>query len=376
MSPLIQTLSDLVRIDSVNPEWGGPGEHQVSEYVEAFLRTAGIESQLIDVLPGRPNVIARLPGEDSSRSLVLEAHMDTVSTAGMSIDPFAAKISEGRLWGRGACDTKAGLAAMLHTLASLKKENLRPPIDVILAAVMDEEHIFRGVTDFVGSLHRLPIAAIVAEPTELRVVRATKGVLRWRVLTHGRAVHSSTPQLGASAISAMADVIKAIEADEPNGAHPLVGAPTVSIGTIHGGQQVNFVPDECSIEIDRRLIPGEGADAVHHHYEKLLNPVREQHPDIRIETEPPFVSDEAMETDGEIVTTASHVLQEMDLSADAIGVPFGCDASKLSRAGIPAIVFGPGSIAQAHTADEYVKIEQVEKAAEFYRRLMMRFGVT
>lgn len=380
MSPLIETLVDLVRIDSVNPEWGGPGEGRIADYVESFLGEAGIKTNRSEVLPGRENVIARIPGEDRTRSLLLEAHMDTVSAAGMSIDPFAAKLSDGRLWGRGSCDTKAGLAAMLHAMVAINSDNQKPAIDIILAAVVDEEHLFRGVLDFIRSLNsgELPSGAIVAEPTELRPVRATKGVLRWCVSARGRSAHSSTPHLGASAISAMADVIKAIDSDPPTGNHDLVGPPTCSIGTIQGGRQINFVPDECRIQIDRRMIPGESAAEVHNYHDGLLNPARELHPDVRIENESPFVADEAMETpaDESIVRAASEVLTSIDLPSDSIGVPFGCDASKLSRAGIPSIVFGPGSIDRAHTADEYVEIDQVEKASEFYRNLIMRFNGT
>lgn len=378
MSSPTDTLAELVGINSVNPEWDGPGESDVADYVTAFLEQAQIEVTTHDVLPGRPNVIGRLPGQDSSRSLVLEAHMDTVSVAGMSIDPFAAKISEGRMWGRGTCDTKAGLAAMLHALAAIKRKNLRPPVDVLLLAVIDEEHLFRGVNHFVASMddHPQPIAAIVAEPTELKVVRANKGVLRWQIITRGRAAHSSTPHLGASAISAMADVIRTFEENPAAGDHDLVGPPTCTIGTIHGGRQVNFVPDECCIKIDRRLIPGESAAEVHHYYGELLDQVRKRHPKVLIDNEAPYLADEAMETaeNEEVVQVASETLQSMGLPGTPVGVPFGCDATKLSRAGVPSIVFGPGSIAQAHTADEYVEIAQVEKACEFYRQFIMQFG--
>lgn len=378
MSPVIDILGQLVRISSVNPEWGGPGERDVVNWLATYLERTGIEFTRHEVLPGRENVIARLPGRDSGRALVLEAHMDTVSVADMTGDPFGARIESGRMWGRGTCDTKAGLAAMLQAMASLKEDGLQPPVDVILAAVVDEEHAYRGVTAFIESLgdETLPEAAVVAEPTGLRVVRANKGVLRWRILAHGRSAHSSTPALGASAISAMADVIKAIDGDQNPLMHPLVGSPTCSIGVISGGRQVNFVPDKCVITLDRRLLPGEAATDVLRHYDKLLDPVRQAHPRCRIESEPAFLSDEAMETpaDAAVVTTASRVLAAMGLPADPVGVPFGCDCTKLSRAGIPAVIFGPGSIDQAHTADEHVELEQVERAFDFYRRFLLEFG--
>lgn len=378
MSPVIETLAELVRINSVNPEWGGPGEREVAAFVTAFLGRSGIEFEISEVLPGRSNVIARLPGEDSSRAVVLEAHMDTVAAAGMTVEPFGPRVEGGRLFGRGACDTKAGLAAMLHALAWFKAEERKPAVDVLLAAVVDEEHAFRGVTAFIESLKgkALPTAAVVAEPTGLRVVSANKGVLRWRIIAHGKAAHSSTPHLGASAISVMAEVVQVIDGDQPAGAHPLVGSPTCSIGVIEGGTQVNFVPDRCAITLDRRLIPGERAADVLGQYDRLLDSVRVRHPQIRIELEAPFLTDEAMETpaDADVVKTAARVLDEMELVSEPIGVPFGCDCTKLSRAGIPAIIFGPGSIDQAHTADEFVEIRQVETAFDFYRRLLLDFG--
>ncbi len=381
MSPVIETLADLVRINSVNPEWGGPGEAAVADYVKSFLRRADIEFEVQDVLPGRPNVIARLRGEDSSRALVLEAHMDTVSVADMTIAPFEPRIENGRMWGRGSCDTKAGLAAMLQSMATLKAGGVKPAVDIILAAVVDEEHTYKGVTAFVESLtgKPLPEAAVVAEPTELRVVRANKGAVRWRIITHGRAAHSSKPHLGANAISAMATVIQAIENDAPNlniKPHPLVGPPTCSIGVIEGGRQVNFVPEHCAITLDRRLIPGETASVVLSYYDELLNPARKRHPDIKIETEAPYLTDEAMETpaDSMVVQAVSGVLTRMKLAAEPLGVPFGCDATKLSRAGIPSVIFGPGSIDQAHTADEFVDLNQVELAFDFYLKFLLEFG--
>jgi acetylornithine deacetylase/succinyl-diaminopimelate desuccinylase family protein len=378
MSPLIATLAELVRINSVNPEWGGPGEAGVAAYVTGFLKRHGIAFELQEILPGRANVIAVIPGKNPDLTVVLEAHMDTVSVEGMSIDPFDPVIEGGRLRGRGACDTKAGLAAMLHALVAVRSDGRLPATNILLAAVVDEEHAFRGVTGFVESLHgkTLPVAAIVAEPTGLRVVRANKGVLRWRIRCHGVAAHSSTPMLGVNAISAMADVIQTIDrAPFTVPDHPLVGVPTCNIGVINGGRQVNFVPDLCEISLDRRLLPGESVGLVMEFYDRLLDSVRQRHPKVRVESEAPFLTDEAMETpaDADVVRVASKVLGEMNLDPEPIGVPFGCDCTKLSRAGIPSIIFGPGSIGQAHTADEFVELRQVERAFDFYRHFLLQF---
>ena len=368
-----KTLAELVRINSVNPEWGGPGEADLASYVRGFFESRGIETWQLEVAPGRSNVMARVAGADRSRCLLLEAHMDTVSAANMSCDPFEAVEEKGRLHGRGSCDVKGGLAAMMHALAATQ----HPSCDVILAAVVDEEHAYRGVTQLIRSLRDgpTPVAAIVAEPTELRVIRANKGVLRWEVVTRGRAAHSSRPELGSNAITTMARVVLALEShftELTQRTHPLVGPATGSIGVIQGGSQVNLVPDACRIKIDRRLLPGETAENA---WQQCADTLRSRLPGVDFEMLPPTLSDEAMETpaDSWVVQTASRILSSMGLNSEPGGVSFGCDCTKLSRAGIPSIIFGPGSIQQAHTADEFVELAQVQSAFEFYRQFLIEF---
>ena len=345
----------------------------------------------------------------------------------MTIPPFDPVIRDGRMYGRGTCDTKAGLATMMHALASLKEAGITPPCEVLLAAVVDEEYSYRGVVRLCQDLRA--DAAIVAEPTELRAVIATKGVLRCRITVHGRSAHSSKPHLGINAITQMARLITAIEEDSQrlqSRQHPLTGHGTCNIGVITGGVQVNFVPDRCSIELDRRLLPGESAQdaltsyrhllakySTHHSPSEALphsthhspseadapspystphspsealppsspplppnSPSPSSHLPIHAELEDPvLLIDEALDTppDSAVMQTAAQVLTAMGLDPAPCGVPFGCDASKLSRAGIPSIVFGPGSIDRAHTADEYVELDQVEQAAEFQKRFLLSF---
>lgn len=363
---LTELLSDLVRINSVNPEWGGPGEREIAIRVKRFFEDHRIEVEDHEVLPGRPNILARVPGKDSSRRVILEAHMDTVSADGMTIDPFDPAIRDGKLYGRGSVDVKAGLAAMMYAVANLND----PPCDVWMAAVVDEEQAFQGVLDLIRQIPWAE-AAIVAEPTSNRIVRATKGVLRWRINTRGTAAHSSKPHLGHNAIHEMAKVLLALEAFESSRSvepHPLLGPPTLSVGTIEGGSQVNIVPDRCSINLDRRLLPGERVEEVIGAYEKVCHPY-----DCEFET--PYLADEAMETepDSPVVSRAALISEQLGLDTEAIGVPFGCDASKLSRIGIPSIVFGPGSIDQAHADVEFVALDQVETAARFYEAFCLSF---
>lgn len=376
-SPLTETLAALVRINSVNSSYaGGPGEGAIAAWVRAFFEQRGIEVWEQEVFPGRPNIVARLPGRNASRRVILEAHTDTVSVEGMSIPPFEPRIAEGKLYGRGSCDTKAGLAAMMHAVASLAEEGLQPPCEVWLAATVDEEFSYRGVVRLCEGL--TGDAALVAEPTGLRAIIAGKGVLRWRIVVRGRAAHSGKPHLGVNAITHMARVILALEDDHRRLAerpHPLLGPATLNVGVIEGGVQVNFVPDRCVIEIDRRLLPGESATGVLAQYQALLDGLKAEHPTLEAVMEPPMLTDEALETasDSAPARVAGAVLAEMQLDAALGGVPFGSDASKLSRQGIPSLIFGPGSIDQAHAAVEFVDLGEVERAFEFYREFILRF---
>lgn len=375
--PVIHTLAELVRIPSINPAYeGGVSEAGVVAWLGEFCRGRGIETWETEVFPGRPNLIARLPGRDPKRRIILEAHTDTVSVKGMTILPFDPVIEGNLLYGRGSCDTKAGLAAMLHAMASLKDEGFVPPCEVWLAAVVDEEFSYRGVVKLCEGL--TAHAAIVAEPTELRLVVASKGVLRWRIRVRGKAAHSSKPHLGVNAINHMARLILALEKDEASLAtkvHPLAGAATCNVGVISGGVQVNFVPDECVIEIDRRLLPGERAIDALTNYQSLLDDLARRHPGFIAEMEAPMLTDEGLDTpvDAAPALLGGEILREMGLDGAPAGVPFGSDASKLSRQGVPSLVFGPGSIDRAHGAVEYVEIDEVLKAEAFFREFLRRF---
>jgi acetylornithine deacetylase len=367
----LATLADLIRINSINPAYeDGRPESDMAPYIERFFSERGIETWRQEVLPDRPNVIARLPGR-SGRRIVLEAHVDTASISGMTIPPFDPAVHNNRMYGRGSCDTKAGLAAMMHAVASLYREDVTPECEVWMVAAADEEHSFRGVLKLCDGLQA--DAAIVAEPTDLRAIIASKGVLRWKVRTRGKAAHSSKPELGVNAIVNMTRVIESFErsAGALTRRHALLGAATLNIGVIRGGVQVNFVPDWCEIELDRRLLPGESASDVLAGYQSMLAGLS-----LDVAMDPPMLVDEALETsaDSAVAQTASGVLRDMGLDAELAGVPYGSDASKLSRQGVPSIIFGPGSIDQAHAAVEYVDCGQVLRAEEFYRQFLLRFG--
>lgn len=374
---LVSTLADLVRIPSVNPAYeGGVSETAVCTWIERFFTGLGIETWTQEVFPGRPNLIARIPGKDPHRRVILEAHTDTASAVGMDIPPFEPTFAGGKLFGRGACDTKAGLAAMMHAVASLRADHFVPPCEVWLAATADEEFSYRGVVRLCQGL--TAHAAVVAEPTELQLVIATKGVVRWKIRTHGRSAHSSKPDLGVNAINHMSRLVLALEQDNlrlADAPHPLLGPATCNVGVIQGGIQVNFVPAECVIEIDRRLLPGESVSEVLDRYQKLIDFLSASHPGFAAGQDPPMLTDEPLDTSPieSPVQLASEILRELGFDGTPRGVPFGSDASKLSRHGVPSMVFGPGSIDQAHAAREYVEMSQVEAAFEFYRQFIRRF---
>jgi acetylornithine deacetylase len=308
--------------------------------------------------------------------VVFEAHMDTVSIKGMTIDPFDPIVKDGKMHGRGSVDDKAGLAAMMHAIADIHASGEKPPCELWMAAVVDEEYSFRGVVKLCEDLQAH--AAIVAEPTEMRCVTASKGCVRWRIRTKGKAAHSAKPHLGINAITAMARVVLAMQEDHARLAaapHPLLGPGTCNVGVIHGGVQVNFVPDEAVIEIDRRLLPGEEVETVLAGYQSMLDDLASQHPDVIASMEKPMLQDWPFQTDASspLVTLSCDILRSMQRDGTVCGVPFCSDASKFGRLGIPTILFGPGSIDQAHAAVEYVECSQVEEALHFYTEVARRF---
>jgi acetylornithine deacetylase/succinyl-diaminopimelate desuccinylase family protein len=373
------TLADLVSINSVNPHYpGGPGEGRLAEYVGEFFRRNSIPFTFQPVFEGRPNVLATLAGRSGERRLILEAHMDTASELGMSIEPFRPLRKNNLLYGRGSCDTKAGLAAMMHAFKAVSDAGLQPEAPATLLAAVDEEHTFRGIVKFLETGVKAE-GAVVAEPTGLETVVASKGVLRWRIHAHGRAAHTSKPHLGINAITKMARFILALDEQLPPRyrlrQHSLLGSPTLTVGTIQGGVQVNHVPESCSIEIDRRLLPGETQQTVWKELSGLICELQGEDSELKLEMEPPALEDPAMETpaSARVVQVARSVLQRAGGTSSLAGVPYGSDASKLSRAGIPSIILGPGSIDLAHTGAENVELDQVALAADIYTRIILEY---
>lgn len=371
---VIQLLQELVQIPSINPALpGGMGEAGISRYVQTFCERLGLPFEVQEAAPGRDNVIVRLHQADHLPTLLLEAHMDTVQTEGMTIPPYAGECRDGRLYGRGACDTKGSLAAMLAVVEKLHTSGEQMPVNVHVAAVVDEEVHYRGVAELARRIERGELsyaAAIVGEPTELHIVTAHKGVIRFYVEVEGVAGHSSEPERAINAIEQMAAVIRYVREEavrlRTELVHPMVGSAVCSVTQIHGGRSPNVIPDRCQITIDRRTVPGEESMAVWESIRDDLLELSARTPGLRVGVSEPFILDYAMETasDHPLVNQLAASATLHTGGAHLLGAPYCSDASKLVRVGVPTVVFGPGSIAQAHTSDEWVELGQVEQAVD------------
>lgn len=385
----VETLKSLVAIPSVNP-MGGPGDarcgtQRLTEHLEKVLRRLGLSVTRQPVSPREDNLLARLDGDPPTERggpmLLLGVHQDTVPVEGMKIEPFAAEIRQGRLYGRGACDVKGGMAAMLAAVARLADEPPAHRPTVAMVFTVNEEHGFTGVQSLVrlltsnsgGFLCRKPDAAVIAEPTSLDVVVAHKGVVRWRAHARGRAAHSSRPELGENAIYKMAHALTAIERYQRDvvggvASHPMCGRSTLSVGTIRGGSSVNIVPDRCTIEIDRRLPPGESPQSARQHLVdwlagQNLGDVEHDAPDMQ---GPPLSDEHNADLAERLAQVAGHVAG----AGRKIAVPYATDGAFVAAAGVPTVIFGPGRIEQAHTEDEWIELEQLHQATEIYYRFL------
>jgi acetylornithine deacetylase len=377
-----ELLTQLIRIPSINP-MGRPAqgpeffETQLTEFLESWLRPLNLEVRRQPVSPGRDNLLATYHPPSADRHLLLEVHQDTVPVDGMTIDPFAATVKGDFLYGRGACDNKGPMTAMLLALRRLAETRPASSAKVTLALTVDEEHTFTGASRLARDLNGVT-AAVVAEPTELDLVIAHKGVVRWEAIAPGRACHSSAPDQGTNAIYRMARVIGVLEQYAADllcrPVDPLLGTPTMSVGRIDGGTAVNVVPDRCRIEIDRRLIPGEApAAAVAEASARLRD---DPAIDFDVEFVPPWLEVPPMgpEINAALAEAFGRAITAFRPGWHRRAVPFGTDASAFHAAGVPSIVFGPGSITKAHTKDEFVPLSEVVTAAAIYYDFCTHFG--
>jgi succinyl-diaminopimelate desuccinylase len=376
-SPVVRLLRELVALPSVNPAFlpaGDPrtGETQVADFLAATAAAAGLTVEFQAVAPGRRNLLARLqPSGPVRHRILLAPHLDTVGEPALDAQ-LQPRVAGGRVWGRGACDTKGCVAAMLTALLRLASSGTRPAhTELVFLGLVDEEN------GQLGSRHYAQLAgrpefradlAVVGEPTRLEVVTAHKGDVWLQLRTQGKAAHGATPHLGRNAVHHMARVVDVLEttyrAELAQRSHPLLGAPTINVGAIRGGTQPNIVPAECVCSVDRRTLPGETEAEVRREIRSILRKagLTVEFDNLRAA---PCV---ALETDPALPGVVD--LCRAARRQRTVGVHYFCDAAPLAAGGIPAVVFGPGDIAQAHTSDEWISIPSLERGTDILERFL------
>jgi succinyl-diaminopimelate desuccinylase len=358
----------MVQTPSENP----PGnELAVAELVKGYCDGLGFEVSEHSAEPGRPSIVARWKAAEGP-TLNYCSHFDVVPAGDPVLwdtDPYGAAVADGRLHGRGSGDAKGPIAAALEAVEILRAADWPVTGTLELALVADEETMgFKGAGHLVSKGIIAPDMAIVGEPTSLRVVRAQRGACWYRITTHGVAAHGSAPERGVSAIRHMAELVLRLEETVPEVNHPLLGGPTISVGTIDGGAKVNIVPASCVIEVDRRTIPGETVESVLASIEAAVDLAKKRFPDIDVRIEQAFFSNPfEVPADAAVVRAVVEAVGDAtDTAPEIIGFRGASDARFLFEAGSDVVLCGPGDIALAHTARESIELAELERAALAY----------
>jgi len=363
-----ETLVRLVRTNSVNPALapGAPGERQIAEWIAGSLRAVGLSAEIFEPAPGRTSVLGKLAGSGGGRSLMLNAHCDTVDAGGMA-EPFSGAIRDGKVYGRGAYDMKGGLAACMAAVKALVDAGARLRGDVLVAAVADEEYGSLGTS---GLIQRVKVdGAIVTEPTGLEVCLAHKGYLWIEVEIAGRAAHGSKFELGIDAnmkmghfLSRLSVLERELRARPP---HPLVGPPSLHAALLSGGTGLSTYAPSSTVKIERRTVPGETEARAVAEIQNIVDRLAAEDPDFRAAVRPFFVRHPF-----EVARTAP-IVRAVDRAASAvlgrparhIGDTPWMDAALLQAAGVETVVCGAAG-AGAHSDVEWVDLESVVKLAE------------
>jgi acetylornithine deacetylase/succinyl-diaminopimelate desuccinylase-like protein len=368
MSELSRLLADLVRIDSVNPGLvpGGSGEGEIAQYVASWLEHVGVDVTMQETAPGRPNVIGRVRGRSAGRTLMLNAHMDTVGYAGMA-SPLDPRIEGNRLYGRGAFDMKGSLAAIMLAAARLAVD--LPNGDVLITAVTDEEFASIG-TEAIAREYRAD-GAIVTEPSELELCVAHKGFAWVEIETSGVAAHGSLPDAGVDAITMLAPVLEGIQAlgdllraGEP---HPLLGTGSLHASLIEGGMELSTYPERALLSVERRTVPGETTELIDQQFRSILDSAQKSWPNFNASYRRTFTRN-AYEADlkSPIFQVVAAQAEKLLGRAPAVTGTFGwMDSSILGEAGIPTVIYGPGG-AGAHAIEEWVDLDDCEYCVELF----------
>jgi acetylornithine deacetylase len=367
----------LVRVDSRNPALvaAAPGEARCVALLRETLEAWGFRTEIHDAAPGRPNLVARIGEARARTALMFCGHADVVGTEGMIHAPFAAEVRDGRLHGRGAADMKGGLAAMCAGAWRAARAGLAG--ELVVAITADEEHASLGARAMLDRGVRAD-AAIVCEPTALAVMPAHRGFAWLEVTVHGRAAHGSRYDLGVDAIRSagllLAELDRLERTELARRTHPVLGRASLHASTIEGGTGMSTYPDRCVVRLERRTLPGEhGASAVDE-IRRAIDAVRAAHPELDADvalTMSQAPSDVAV--DAPVVRALEASLQECGEPVRIAGMSAWTDAALLNAAGIPAICFGPGDISLAHAAEEYIPLEEIDRAVSVLAALARRW---
>ena len=378
---MLSIAKELIQAPSENP----PGnEKEAAKIVEDYLKEFDV-SNITTYEPEKDRMSIEAVVGNGKKTLIWNGHLDVVPIGdpeNWKHSPFGAEESDGKLWGRGACDMKGSVAAALEAIAAIQRSEVELEGKLVFQAVADEE-----VGGALGARYLVENskfcknadAGICGEPTEFKLVIAAKGLIWPRITALGRSCHGSTPNKGINAISKMTKVIQALESMELKANHPILGKPTINIGTIEGGTKTNIVPDRCTITVDRRIIPGERKEEIVQTIEKLLGDLQEKDSELKIETnltkdllyeEPSEIS-----KDDEIVKLVSKCYKDIfSKKSEVSGMSGATDARFLINQGrIPTLIFGPGSLDQAHTIDEFIEMETLERATDVFAEIIATF---
>jgi acetylornithine deacetylase/succinyl-diaminopimelate desuccinylase family protein len=373
---VVSFCRDLVRAASENP----PGdEAEVAKTSQTLLRSLGLSAEFVEPLPNRTSTISSW-GTDGGKTLLFNGHYDVVPVpdpADWPHDPFGGDVVDGKLYGRGSTDMKAGIAACLAAVATLQRAGIEPNGRLLMHFVADEEALgTHGTRYLVENGHCDGIdEALVGEPTAMHIVPAERGAVWLRILTEGVSAHGSTPRLGVNAIEHMAAVIRAVTGMRFKKLHEILGGPTVNVGTIRGGSKVNMVPAWCEIEIDRRTIPGETNDEIVAEFEQALAAARAEVPELvaRVEIDD-FAEPSETPEGSSIVGLIEDAREAFGVDGSYVGYAGATDGRFLINQGkIPTVVYGPGDPVLAHTTGEYVDVSQLVQATCTYAHIFARF---
>jgi acetylornithine deacetylase/succinyl-diaminopimelate desuccinylase family protein len=375
---LVDLTIQLVQISTENP----PGnEKPAAQFLKPLLSKMGFKTKTVLSPKGRWNIVAERKWGKGGRTLIFNGHLDVVPAGNPSqwkYPPFKGTLSRGRICGRGASDMKGGIASFIHALSTIERSKMRLRQGaVVLHLVSDEESHGRQGMGFLTQKGGIRgDAALVGEPTDLQPVIAQKGALWLRISTLGRSAHGSRPHLGVNAVEEMMKLMERLNLIPLETEHPLLGKPTLNVGTIQGGTKINIVPDRCEIEVDRRMLPGEKKEEVLEKMKETLDSLQSQDPFFRYRMEEiDFAEPCEVNPEEEIVKTAVDAIQEVTGKKPPLRAFSGFTDSRfyVNQCHIPTLIFGPGEVDQSHTTDESVEVEALVQAARIYGLILVNY---